>query len=113
MRAVGVDACRGGWVAVVLDDGRLAAVCVRATLAEMVTACPGAPVIGVDMPLGLVPHGWRQATGRGRNSAGRRHSRRGRRRLDGGPDRPGAGQASSLPRPPQPGEAGQPIAIWY
>jgi predicted RNase H-like nuclease len=61
VRAAGVDACRGGWVAVVLDDGRLAAVCARGTLAEIVAACPGAPVIGVDMPLGLVPRGWRQA----------------------------------------------------
>jgi predicted RNase H-like nuclease len=61
VRAAGVDACRSGWVAVVLDDGRLAAVLARGTLAEIVTACSAAPVIGVDMPLGLVPRGWRQA----------------------------------------------------
>jgi predicted RNase H-like nuclease len=61
VRAAGVDACRSGWVAVVLDDGRLAAVLARATLAEIVAACSGARVIGVDMPLGLVPRGWRQA----------------------------------------------------
>ena len=41
VRAVGVDACRSGWVAVVLDDGRLEAVCARGTLAEIVAACPG------------------------------------------------------------------------
>ena len=61
MRAAGVDACRSGWVAVVLDDGRLVTACVRGTLAEIVAACPGTPVIGVDMPLGLVPRGWRHA----------------------------------------------------
>jgi predicted RNase H-like nuclease len=61
VRAAGVDACRGGWVAVVLDDGRVAAVRARGTLAEIAAACPEVPVIGVDMPLGLVPRGWRQA----------------------------------------------------
>src|SRR5215468_8750655 len=33
----------------------------RGTLTEIVAAWPGASVIGVDMPLGLVPRGWRQA----------------------------------------------------
>lgn len=69
MRAVGVDGCRGGWVAVVLDDCRWAgsrvaaglAVIAAARLAEIVAACPDAAAIGVDMPLGLVPRGWRQA----------------------------------------------------
>jgi predicted RNase H-like nuclease len=61
MRVVGVDACRGGWVAVVLDDGQLADVQAAVRLAEVVAACPDAAAIGVDMPLGLVQHGWRQA----------------------------------------------------
>jgi predicted RNase H-like nuclease len=61
MRAVGVDGWRGGWVAVVLDDGRRPAVLAAAGLAEIVAACPDAAAIGVDMPLGLVARGWRQA----------------------------------------------------
>jgi Protein of unknown function (DUF429) len=61
MRTVGVDACRGGWVAVVLDDGQVTAVCLRSGLAEIVAACHDAVAVGVDMPLGLVPRGWRQA----------------------------------------------------
>jgi predicted RNase H-like nuclease len=61
MRAVGVDGWRGGWVAVVLDDGRWAATLASAGLAEVAAACPDAAAIGVDMPLGLVAEGWRQA----------------------------------------------------
>jgi predicted RNase H-like nuclease len=61
VRAVGVDACRTGWVAVMLDDGRPAAVWVRGTLAQIVASCPATAAIGVDMPLGLLPRGWRQA----------------------------------------------------
>jgi predicted RNase H-like nuclease len=106
-----VDACRGGWVAVVLGDGRLAAVCVRATLAEMVTACPGARRSGWTCRWA-----WCRAGG-GRPLAGA-----GTVPADDILDAAAAGwtaariargQASSLPHPPQPGEAGQPIAIWY
>jgi predicted RNase H-like nuclease len=61
VRAVGVDACRAGWVAVVLDDGQLAAARLAVTLDEIVAAFPGAAAIGVDMPLGLVERGWREA----------------------------------------------------
>ncbi len=61
MRAVGVDACRAGWVAVVLDDGQLADARLAGTLDEIAGSCPGAAAIGVDMPLGLVERGWREA----------------------------------------------------
>jgi predicted RNase H-like nuclease len=61
VRAVGVDGWRGGWVAVVLEDGRWAATIAAAGLAEITAACPDAAAVGVDMPLGLVARGWRQA----------------------------------------------------
>ena len=61
MRAVGVDGWRGGWVAVVLDDGQWTATRAAAGLAEIAAAWPDAAAIGVDMPLGLVARGWRQA----------------------------------------------------
>ena len=61
MRAVGVDGWRGGWVAVVLDDGQWTATRAAAGLAEIAAAWPDATAIGVDMPLGLVARGWRQA----------------------------------------------------
>jgi predicted RNase H-like nuclease len=61
MRAVGVDACRSGWVAIVLDDGQFTAAHIAASLEQIVAACPAAAVIGADMPLGLLQRGWRQA----------------------------------------------------
>jgi predicted RNase H-like nuclease len=73
--AVGVDACRGGWVAAVLDGGRLAEIRVTATLAEIVDGFPDAGVIGVDMPLGLVERGWRAADRLAAARLGARRSR--------------------------------------
>jgi len=61
VRAVGIDGWRGGWVAVVLEDGRWTATRAAAGLAELADACGAAAAIGVDMPLGLLARGWRQA----------------------------------------------------
>jgi predicted RNase H-like nuclease len=61
VRAVGIDACRGGWVAVVLDDGHFAEATAGASLAKLVRQFPQAAAIGVDMPLGLLERGWRDA----------------------------------------------------
>ncbi len=61
MRVVGVDACKRGWVAVVLADGRFAGAHLMATLAELLDSVQDVRVAGVDMPLGLVDHGWRDA----------------------------------------------------
>lgn len=38
MHIAGVDACRTGWVAVLLDDGQVSATLVTPTLAEIVDA---------------------------------------------------------------------------
>ncbi len=75
IQAVGIDACRSGWVAVVLADGRLTATQVATTLAEIVDAWPDAEVIGVDMPLGLVERGWRDADRLAAARLGARRSR--------------------------------------
>jgi predicted RNase H-like nuclease len=75
MQAVGVDGWRGGWVAVVLDDGQWTATRAAAGLAEIVAACPGAAAIGVDMPLGLVARGWRAADDLAADRLGRHRSR--------------------------------------
>jgi predicted RNase H-like nuclease len=75
MRAVGVDGWRGGWVAVVIDDGQWAATRAAAGLAEIVAACPEAAAIGVDMPLGLVGRGWREADDLAAARLGRHRSR--------------------------------------
>ncbi|HEV2993616.1 MAG TPA: DUF429 domain-containing protein [Acidimicrobiia bacterium] len=49
-RVAGVDACRAGWVAVVLVDGRFAEAHLAACFAELVD--DPAAIIGVDIPLG-------------------------------------------------------------
>jgi len=67
MRVTGVDACRGGWVAVTLDGtGPWVPAAVRAheTLAGLLGPGSGteaAMVTGIDMPLGLLAAGWREA----------------------------------------------------
>ena len=72
MRVTGVDACRGGWVAVSLDGPEVAEgaegadrlrvemVRVHETLAGVLDG-HGSRVVGIDMPLGLPGSGWREA----------------------------------------------------
>jgi predicted RNase H-like nuclease len=54
LRALGVDACKGGWVALLLDDGDISAV-----LCRRLDELPSADVVAIDIPLGLVTSGWR------------------------------------------------------
>ncbi len=93
MRVTGVDACRHGWVAVSLDVTgpaadlsavdlpaparpgriRMGAVRVHASLAGVLDG-DGAGVIGIDMPLGLLESGWREADRAARKLLGPRRS---------------------------------------
>ncbi len=88
MRVTGVDACRHGWVAVSLDvpgsaddrSGsaaagriRVAAVRAHASLAGILEG-DGANVVGIDMPLGLLESGWREADRAARTLLGPRRS---------------------------------------
>jgi len=85
MRVTGVDACRGGWVAVSLDgpehadeaagaDGlRVEMVRVHETLAGVLDG-HGSCVVGIDMPLGLLGSGWREADRAARGLLGPRRS---------------------------------------
>jgi predicted RNase H-like nuclease len=52
MRVVGVDGCRGGWLAVALEAG-VAKATVFAHFADLLSAYPDAAAIAVDMPIGL------------------------------------------------------------
>ena len=78
MRATGVDACRRGWVAVSLEGGSLtAAVRFGAELAALLAPGAdgdGAGTVGIDMPLGLLESGWREADRVARSLAGARRS---------------------------------------
>jgi predicted RNase H-like nuclease len=75
VRAVGVDAWRGGWVAVVLEDGLVSTIRLAATLDQITDGNPDAAAVGVDMPLGLVERGWREADRLGAARLGAHRSR--------------------------------------
>ena len=82
MRVIGVDACRRGWVAVTLEVSplphrapRLVAVRMDASLAGVLDQerdC--AQFVGIDMPLGLLESGWREADRAARGLLGPRRS---------------------------------------
>lgn len=96
MRVTGIDACRRGWVAVSLDvpgpaadragavpedrpgpappgHVQVAAVRVHAALAGVI-GVDVAGVVGIDMPLGLLDSGWREADLAARGLLGPRRS---------------------------------------
>jgi predicted RNase H-like nuclease len=81
MRVTGVDACRRGWVAVTLEASgqaqlpRLACVRMHESLASVLGQAPDpARVVGIDMPLGLLESGWREADQMARGLLGPRRS---------------------------------------
>lgn len=51
MRVAGVDGCRGGWIAALLENGRLSVLVFKNTFPEVLEL--DAQVVGVDMPIGL------------------------------------------------------------
>ncbi len=82
MQVTGLDACRRGWVAVSLDEPeragvaarlRVEAVRVHQTLAGALDGTE-ARVVGIDMPLGLLESGWREADRAARGLLGPRRS---------------------------------------
>lgn len=69
---VGVDAFRGGWVAVVLRDGSFVRAVAVARFREVLVAVPTAEVVAVDIPIGLLERGWRRADHEARQFLGGR-----------------------------------------
>jgi len=88
MRVTGVDACRRGWVAVSLTaraqaaglqaaDGPAVTVRVGASLGDLLApelGPAGTTIVGIDMPLGLLETGWREADRTARGLLGPRRS---------------------------------------
>ena len=82
VRVTGVDACRGGWVAVSLEvspaeTGPAVTVTVGVCLAALLAPerdSAGTAVVGIDMPLGLLETGWREADRAARSLLGPRRS---------------------------------------
>jgi predicted RNase H-like nuclease len=82
MRVTGVDACRGGWVAVSLEVPSPAAARPPRALVRAVRVHGSldgvlegtTDVLGIDMPLGLLESGWREADLAARGLLGSRRS---------------------------------------
>lgn len=75
LAVTGVDGCAAGWIAVTLGPPGGApgtAEALRVAVAATLDALPLAGVTGIDMPLGLVASGWREADLLARRALGRR-----------------------------------------
>jgi predicted RNase H-like nuclease len=70
---IGLDACRGKWLAVTLDNGRFVGSGLGSA-ASLVSAWPGATAIGVDVPIGLPETPDRDADWEARRFVGARRS---------------------------------------
>ncbi len=72
----GVDACAGGWVAVTLafsaSDSSAHPVTAGIQMAPTLDGLSLTGVVGIDMPLGLLADGWREADALARRALGRR-----------------------------------------
>jgi len=72
----GLDACPDGWVAVTLPSSATAnpsaPAKVSVAMAPALDALSLAGVVGIDMPLGLLADGWREADALARRALGRR-----------------------------------------
>ncbi len=55
---IGIDGCKGGWIAVAGDDGRALAYRTCASLQQLLDESPD-DVVGIDMPIGLLDAGRR------------------------------------------------------
>jgi predicted RNase H-like nuclease len=81
VEVTGVDACRGGWAAVSLTAGSPTAGRPRVTVsvgpslrAALEPGPAGTRIVGIDMPLGLLATGWREADRAARGLLGPRRS---------------------------------------
>ncbi len=75
-RVLGVDACKAGWIGIVLEGAAITAY-VGPTIADLVAQVEAAgplDVIGIDIPIGLAEHGLRRCDLLARDAAGPRRS---------------------------------------
>lgn len=73
MTVIGLDACRGKWLAVTLDNGRFVGSGLGSAV-SLVSAWPDATAIGVDVPIGLPETPDRDADREARRFVGARRS---------------------------------------
>jgi predicted RNase H-like nuclease len=60
MLTLGVDAARGGWIAVVFEDDSFVDALLERRFPALLERCPEAAVVGVDVPIGLPEIGARR-----------------------------------------------------
>ncbi len=72
LTVTGVDGCATGWVAVTLTGRAAGPLATQVTVAAALDLLPLAGVTGIDMPLGLLGAGWRDADRLARRALGRR-----------------------------------------
>ncbi len=74
MKCVGIDGCKGGWLAVSTDDGARWEVALHREFAGVWRAHPDAGTVFVDIPIGLPSQGGRRADELARRRLGPRGS---------------------------------------
>jgi predicted RNase H-like nuclease len=74
VKALGLDACRGKWLAVAIDEGQFDDARLASDAAALVSAWPDAAAIGVDIPIGLPETPSREADRAAREFVGERRS---------------------------------------
>jgi len=74
MRVLGIDAYTKGWIGVVLDGGAFVGAYIADRLTKLLAAVYDIQAVGIDMPLGLVETGRRQADVDARVLVGKRRN---------------------------------------
>lgn len=74
VQVIGIDACRGKWLALALENGRYAKAVLAADAGALVAEWPAAAAVGVDIPIGLPDEPWRDADRAAREFVGERRS---------------------------------------
>ncbi len=74
MVAVGVDACKTGWIAVAVDDTGVLAAHYLPGIASLTATVPNASVVGIDIPIGLPESARREADLAARSRLGSRRN---------------------------------------
>lgn len=74
MHVLGIDACRGKWLALVVENGRYTQAVLAADAGDLVAQWPEAAAVGIDIPIGLPEAPWRDADRAAREFVGERRS---------------------------------------
>ena len=74
MRVLGIDACRGKWLAVALRDGRYEGIRFGLDAARLVASWPDVAAVGIDIPIGTPEVPMRDADRAAREFVGERRS---------------------------------------